>query len=127
MIPGRRTRRVLVWVVGVTFGLMFALTGWEKFDADGSMATDFARWGYPAWLRLAVGVVEIVGGMMLIVPRLASYGALGLGVVMVGAWITRLGDGRIGDVVLVTILGVVLAWIAFERWPTRTAGSHDPT
>lgn len=71
---------------------------WMKFDPNGFWTPACERWGYPAWLRLLVGFIETVGGVSLCLPWCASYGAMGLGMVMVGAWMTRFHDGRMVDV-----------------------------
>jgi hypothetical protein len=49
----------------------------------------------------------------------ASYGALVLIVVMLGAWGTRAHDGRWVDVAWLTLYLAGLAWIAFEWWGMR--------
>jgi hypothetical protein len=51
---------------------------------------------------------------MLIVPRLASYGAIALCAVMLGAWWTLALEQRWGDVAWVTGYALGLAWI--ERY-----------
>lgn len=50
---------------------------------------DFQRWGYPGWFRFAVGVAELVSFALLLVPRLAGYGASVFAVVMLGAILTH--------------------------------------
>ncbi len=98
---------------------MYVEMGWGKFDPAGFWTPAFERWGYPAWLRLLVGFTETAGGVMLIVPWFASYGATGLAVVMLGAWITRFNDGRMVDVSWITAYLAALVWIAFEWWGWR--------
>ena len=34
--------------------------------------------GFPAWLRIVVGVVEVISGLALLIPGVAIYAALGL-------------------------------------------------
>jgi len=50
---------------------------------------DFQRWGYPDWSRIAVGVAELISFALLLVPRLAAYGAAIFAVVMLGAIYTH--------------------------------------
>ena len=56
---------------------------------------------------------------MLIVPRLASYGAIALCAVMLGAWWTLALEQGWGDVAWVTGYALGLAWIAWEWWGRR--------
>jgi uncharacterized membrane protein YphA (DoxX/SURF4 family) len=115
----KRIRRGLAILVGLYMGWMYVRNGWMKFDPQGFWTAPFERWGYPVWLRLAVGVIETAGGLMIVVPWVATYGSICLIVVMIGAWFTRLGSGYPEDVIWITIYILGLAWIAFEWWGMR--------
>lgn len=115
----RHARLVLAWLAGAWLARMFVEMGWVKFFADGFWTEAFARWGYPPWLRIFVGVGEVAGGIALVVPWVASYGALALIAVMLGAWGTRALDGRWTDVAWISLYLVMLAWIAAEWWSWR--------
>jgi uncharacterized membrane protein YphA (DoxX/SURF4 family) len=112
-------RLVLAWALGLHFAEMYVRNGWMKFDPNGFWSPAFARWGYPPWMRVAVGVVETVGGAMLVIPWLASYGALAVAAVMLGALATRLNDHRWVDSAWIAAFLVGLLWIAFEWWGVR--------
>ena len=115
----KRIRLVAAWCLGVYFAWMYVKMGWVKFDDAGFWTAAFRRWGYPVWLRELVGVVEVVGGALLLVPWVASYAAVAVGVVMVGALVTRLGDARYVDVAWIAAYLAGLTWISFEWWPFR--------
>ena len=40
----------------------------------------FVTWGYPDWFRLVVGAIEVTSAVLLLVPRLAFFGAMGIAV-----------------------------------------------
>lgn len=115
----RRVRLGAAGLLGVYFTYLYVRMGWGKFDEEAWWATAFAGWGYPAWFRVLVGVVEVVAGATLIIPWLASYGAIALCVVMLGAWWTLALEHRWGDVAWVTAYALGLAWIACEWWGLR--------
>ncbi len=115
----RKARLLLAWLVGAYLAWMYFKMGWVKFDPDGFWTDAFERWGYPVSLRLLVGLIEVAGAVLLLIPWTTSYGALGLGAVMIGAWVTRFNDGRMVDVAWITAYTVALAWIAFEWWEWR--------
>ncbi len=117
--PLKRLRLVLAWLLGAYLAKMYVEMGWVKFDPEGFWTAAFERWGYPVSLRYAVGVVEVVGGALLLVPWLASYAALSVGGVMIGAWITRAQDARWVDVAWISVYLAALLWIAFEWWAWR--------
>jgi putative oxidoreductase len=70
--------------------------------------------GAATWFRYFIGLVELAGGIGLLVPRLAALAAIGLALLMVGATITQafILDG--GPLVFTPIilfgLFVVIAW-----------------
>lgn len=125
-------RRVTAYVVGLLVALVFISQGLMKFDPEGFWTPSFERWGYPVWFRYLIGVLETAGGALLLVPRTATYSAGVLLPVMVGAFITRLRDGRPGDLVAIVVYMTLLLWFAYEwrdqRWPrTRHAHAAAPT
>lgn len=122
-------RKGLALALGAYLGLMFFRMGVVKFDPEGFWTAAFERWGYPAWLRIAVGAIEAAGGALLVVPWLATWAGLAVGVVMVGAGVTRAMDARWVDVAWITLYLAGCLWIAWEwrswRVPRGTQASVD--
>lgn len=117
---GRRAIGVALWVVIVMDALLMGVAGWAKFGpAAGWWSDQFAAWGYPAGFSRVTGGLELGLALGLLVPRWASYAAIGLIVVMVGALATvLLNPGRLGPGAAVMHL-VVLTGIAWARWGRR--------
>ena len=116
-----RARRGVAWLMSLYLALMYFRMGWVKFDPEGFWAGAWERWGYPDWLMVAVGAAEVLGAVALVVPWTATYGSTLLIAVMVGAWVTRFGDGRMEDVAWITLYIVALAWIGWE-WRGKRVG-----
>jgi len=127
----RKWRRVTVYILGLLVGLVFVSQGLMKFDPNGFWTAAFERWGYPVWFRYLIGGLETVGGALLFVPRTATYGAGMLIPVMLGAFVTLLNDGRIGDVISVVVYVMLLLWFAYEwrndRWLRTRRVDEAPT
>jgi putative oxidoreductase len=115
----KQLRLVAAWCLALYLARMYVGMGWIKFDPNGFWTAAFESWGYPVWLRWLVGGVEVTGGILLLVPWVASYAAVALGLVMAGAWMTRVRDARFVDVAWITAYFVALVWIAFEWWQFR--------
>lgn len=115
----RRTRWLGAWLLGLYLARMYVEMGWVKFDPDGFWTAAFEAWGYPSWLRVSVGAIEVIGGILLVVPWLASYGGIAVSAVMVGAWGTRAHDGRWVDVAWLSAYILGLVWITYEWWGVR--------
>ena len=110
----RLARRILAVAAGAYLGLMFIRMGVAKCDPEGFWTAPFERWGYPVWLRLAVGAIETAGGALLVIPWVATWAGLAVGTVMVGAGVTRMMDGRWVDVAWIAVYLVGCLWIAWE-------------
>jgi putative oxidoreductase len=102
------------WILQVFLGAMFVLIGTAKFF-EPSWASRFARWGFPPGFHLVIGALEVVGGIALLVPAVASYAALGLIVIMIGASLTHLTHGEMARVGAPVPFMVLLAVLALAR------------
>jgi putative oxidoreductase len=100
-------RLVAVWTLAVIIGLFFVLAGFSKLA--GHSGTDWAarlsHWGYPAASRYAIGGIEILAGLGLLVPPLRRLAAITLMVVMAGALLTHLLHGEVVRILPPLILG----------------------
>ncbi len=119
-----------VWVPTVLFGALFVMQGIMKLQPGSPWPQMFERWGYPAGFHWLVGVLELLGGILLFVPRLAGYAAVMLGTVMLGAFLTHLVHGEtIGTVTTFVIASVLvlLVRVRLPRWRSRANVAHsDP-
>lgn len=106
---------VLLWVFQVLLALLFAVAGIAKF-MDPTWVRNFARWGYPDGFYMVIGVLELVGGLSLLVPRVASYGATMLGVIMIAASLTHAVHGESARVTPPLVYLALLAAVGALRW-----------
>ncbi len=86
--------------------------------------TAFATFGYPPLMAYFVGGAEVLGVVLLLVPRFSSYAAIGLGVIMVGALHAMLTfPNELGWYAPVMHLGA-LTLIGTVRWKRRGGGDR---
>ena len=83
-------RLIAVWVLQFMLAALFAIQGAVKLGGSKVWISRFAAWGYPDHFYLVVGLAEVSGAILLLIPRLASFGVLLLIAVMVGATGTHL-------------------------------------
>jgi len=81
---------VALWIVQVLLALMFFMAGGHKVTGDPQMVGLFDAIGIGQWFRYVTGILEIGGGVLLLVPRVQAVGAALLSTVMVGAVATHL-------------------------------------
>lgn len=117
-------RHAVPWVLSGFLTLVFLSTGIPKVVGGINYWSEtFAMLGYPAWFRTVVGVVEIVGGISLLVPRLFALGAIALSVVLFGATFTQLVSGVEGAGTPAALLALLL----FTAWArTRRSNTQAP-
>jgi putative oxidoreductase len=86
----RPARRVGAWALQGIVAAAFLAAGSAKLAGAPFMVDLFAQIGLGQWFRVTTGAVEVAGAIALLVPGLASIGALWLGGTMVGAVATHL-------------------------------------
>lgn len=79
------TKNKITWGITIALALMFIGTGFAKITASEEMVQAFVLFGLPDWFRLAIGCIEIVAGVLLIIPSVTGSAAFGLSIIMVGA------------------------------------------
>lgn len=92
MTKGQIAKAIVLWIVAVFLALVCLRSGLMKMpgmSGEVFWIRDFQRWGYPDWLRVVVGVAELISAALLLIPRLAGYGAIIFGIVMLGAIFTH--------------------------------------
>lgn len=89
MTKGRIAKEIALWVITLVLALVCLRSGWLKVTGNIFWVRDFHRWGYPDWFRIVVGIAELTSMALLLVPRLASYGASLFAAVMLGAMFTH--------------------------------------
>jgi uncharacterized membrane protein YphA (DoxX/SURF4 family) len=120
--PRGRGWNITLWVVQVLLALMFGgASAIPKLVGERTTVEMFGEIGAGQWLRYVVGILELAGGIGLLVPRLARLAALGLVGVMVGAVLTQLFIlDSVALAVTPAVLGILLALIAWGRRPAAT-------
>ena len=80
-------RRLLRAAPRIALGALFVFIGYTKFDGDpkSEWFQIFEQIGLGQWFRLFTGVVQTVGGVLLMLRRTVTVGALMIGITMVGA------------------------------------------
>ncbi len=115
----KRTTEISAWVTAAILFLLFVSSGYPKISPNQSMITRFLNWGYTKEFTQVIGVFELLGGILLIVPRISFYASLGLILLMFGAVYTHISTG-IGSPWFAIITAILLASNAF-LWYKRNS------
>ena len=85
-----RLKTVGIWLLQILTAFLMVAAGSQKFTSAPVWERMFRTWGYPDHFYLVIGAVEVVAGIGLLVPKIASVSALTLVVVMFSAAITQI-------------------------------------
>jgi putative oxidoreductase len=101
---------VALWAVRGLLALAFVAAGGAKLYGVPMLVEEFQHIGLGQWFRYVTGGLEIMGAILLLLPRKAALGALLLICIMIGAVITHLfviGGSPVPAIVLLALNAVV--------------------
>jgi uncharacterized membrane protein YphA (DoxX/SURF4 family) len=111
-----------LWIIQTLLGLLFLLSGSMKFVMSVAEMTKDTPW-MAGWFLHFIGVMEILGGLGLILPSvlrirpgLTPLAAASLVIIMIGATVITLGTMGIGPAMLPLIVGILCVFVAYGRW-----------
>ena len=94
----------LGWLISAAVVFMMGMSGFSKIIGTDEMVGNFEFMNLSPYL-LMVGILEVLGAGLLLVPRLSQYGAVLIGSVMSAAVVMHLSLGFPGTMVPI-LLGV---------------------
>jgi len=106
----------VLWTIQAVTAAMFLAAGISKVSGVPAMVQMFDLIGAGQWFRYVTGAIEIAGAVLVLVPSLASIGAIALAATMAGAIVTHLFV--VGGSPVVPIL--LLASTTLIAWARRT-------
>lgn len=118
--PGKIRNRVL-WTLQIVLGLFFIIaSGGPKLVMPNALTENAVdALTFPFALLIFIGIVEVAGGIGLMVPRLSALAAAGLSVLTVLAAGTQAFlAGAPAMAIFPLVLAAIFAWIAYERRAT---------
>ncbi len=114
--PRGRAAAIALWCVQAASAALFLVAGVSKLAGAAAMVQTFDAIGLGQWFRYLTGGIEVVSAVLLLVPRLAFFGAIVLIPTMIGAIITHVFVVG-GNPVPAAVLLLAIAGIAWARRP----------
>jgi hypothetical protein len=109
-----------LWVLQVLLAALFLFAGGMKLvmpleELAGPVA-------FPGWFIRFIGVVEVLGGLGLVLPGLTGIAtgltplaAAGIVILMVGATVVNLIGGGVAMALIPVVVGLLAAYVAYAR------------
>lgn len=110
--PVSKGLNIALWVLQILVAVGLLNAGGLKLAGNEGMVKDFETIGLGQWFRYLTGGLEILGAILLLVPRFTGVGALLLSCVMVGAvaaHLFKLGGSPMAALMFLVML-LVIAW-----------------
>jgi putative oxidoreductase len=120
-------RPVVLWTLRVLMSALFIFAAITKLMSQSMIVDEFAKLPTGSWLRYFTGVIELLGGIALIIPWASAFGALLLLMVDLCAFIAQIVFIQ-RDWIHPIVVGVFLFWLVYlERdailgWPMAIIG-----
>lgn len=115
-------KKKILFVICLLFGLMFINAGLNKFlnyipvpeDLPEKMVKVSTAFMEIGWLMPLVGLAEIVGGLLFIIPKTRALGAIIIFPVMIGVLLTN-SVTEPSELPLALVLLAINLWVIFEN------------
>lgn len=108
-------RQAIAWTLAAMLAASFIFAGVPKIQPGEMMLKRFANWGYSPDFTVLIGLLETSGGLLVLVPATAAFGALIIGIVMIGAVWTHISTG-IGSPVFAVVYLVMAGGLGVLRF-----------
>jgi uncharacterized membrane protein YphA (DoxX/SURF4 family) len=117
MAEPSRGVNIAVWVISALLCALYLFAGTPKLFGVQAAVEGFRQDGYSDAFRLFIGAAEWSGGVGLLIPRLATWAAIGLMLIMVGALHLHLSKGEYRNAMIPL---TCLFALAFSAWLRRS-------
>ena len=117
--------RAVVWACAIFVAVAFVFAGFLKLQGPSAIqwSERFVHWGYPANAHYVVGVLEILGGLGVLIPKWRRAAAATLVALMIGA----LGTHAVNAEFPRLIPPLVLGGLAFLMYSARPRPGREQT
>ncbi|MFC0518261.1 DoxX family membrane protein [Mucilaginibacter angelicae] len=113
----------ILFVLCLLTGLMFINAGLNKFlnympmpkDMPQNMVKVMQAYMEIGWLMPLVGAAEVLGGLLLIIPRTRALGAVVLVPILTGILLSNIYMAPSGLPIVLVMIAIII-WVIIENW-----------
>ncbi len=114
-------KKIALWTLSILLGAMFVFSGLSKLLQLDAVKPMFVHYGYAPWFAVLIGASETLGGLGLLIPRLAGIAAIGLSIIMAGAVYTHFSHHEFAHGMIPVVLLLLLVGVAYARFKENSA------
>ncbi len=112
---------IVGWILSGLLAAGFLLAGVPKLLSAPMVVQEFGLLGYPLWFMTLTGVLEVLGAILVLIPRTAFAGALLFVCIMLGALYSHLTHGQAAMIGAPLVFLAVSLALAYVRRPSAAA------
>jgi uncharacterized membrane protein YphA (DoxX/SURF4 family) len=109
-----------VVVATILLAFFFLYIGYITLAGE-TARLQFAKWGYPDWVRTSVGVLEIAAAVLLLLPQTSWIAATTLAAMMIAASATLAYHEKRYAAAMPVLLFISLSSLAYYRFPRKAS------
>ncbi len=120
---------IALWIAQILLALIFIFAGVIKFVTPMDEMLKQMPIALPPAFLIFTGIVEVLGGLGVILPWLLNIrpgltplAAVGLVIVMIGAVVYTIAAGDPAPALIPAAVGLLAAFVAWGRWRSKPAG-----
>jgi putative oxidoreductase len=120
VIAPSRAKSIGVWVLRGLVALLFLTAAAMKLSGQPMMVAEFDKVGFGQWFRYFTAAMEILGAVIVLIPRYSPLGALVLLAVDFGAFVAQVTVLHVDWIHTVVIGGLLALLIYLQRGSLAT-------
>jgi len=117
--------KIFIWILRLVAAGILLQTLYFKFGAHPESVDLFTQLGVEPWGRIGTGIIELLAGILLLIPSYSRFGAIisiGLMIGAIGSHILVLGIAHAGDggtlffmAIIVLICALILSFLEKDQ------------
>ncbi|HEY9271559.1 MULTISPECIES: DoxX family protein [Achromobacter] len=121
-----RTLKYVSWGLRLLAAVVFLAAAAAKLSGAPEMVQAFDHIGVGQWFRVVTGLVEVAGGIAVLIPATVFLGGLLLSATMIGAVLAHsfVIEGSPVPAIVLLLVSAAIAWL---HRPGRPAASTGPS
>jgi uncharacterized membrane protein YphA (DoxX/SURF4 family) len=112
VLPASRSKTIILWTLRVLTAALFLFASFMKLTGQPMMVAEFNVIGFGQWFLYFTGVLELIGGVAILLPSVSVFGAMLLLAVDVGAMVTQIAILH-GDWIHTIVIGGVIGTVIY--------------
>jgi uncharacterized membrane protein YphA (DoxX/SURF4 family) len=103
---------ITTWILRVLVAALFLLAAFMKLSGKPQMIEEFQTIGLGQAFRFVTGAIELIGGLLVLVPAVSVFGAILLLLVDIGAFIAQIAILHM-DFIHTIVIGAVIGLLIY--------------